>query len=214
MKILLLTPSTLNLRNSLILEYIKDYNKVFKDTSNRFRFIVNREGGFLDKEDLIQELYLKLIDNLDKKISSGEDFSPLSDKSYLYRSSSNWMKNYLRFLSRQKRGQSDEEEEGYVRIYIEDFNPEVFGYDGLDTEVLYETVQAYLDRLSPDYLGLKEVEFEVFKKYFLDDEPQAKIAEALGIRQQRVSDIIRKIKDISIPVIKSDIETMVLSMGM
>jgi len=212
MKILLLTSSSITYRNSLIEESYKKYLRTFKDTSHRFSFLCVREGGSLDKEDLIQELFIKLIDNIDKSINEEKDLEKFDDSSFIYWSSSNWMKNYAKTLFRQKRGY-DPEEEAYVRVYIEDINPEVLSYDGKDIELLFEEVERYLSKLDNKYLSLSETEFEVMKLYYFNDKTQTEIANSLGVRQQRVSEMLKKVREVAIPIIKEDIELLVAMHG-
>jgi len=211
-KLIFLTSSKIKERNNIINNNIDILDKVFKESSKRFLFMLNREANIFDKEDLYQELFIYLFNKIDSSLSENKKSSLLAsleekDMKYLYSSCRNWSIDISRKYSERRRKVSEEDD--YVRIYIDDLREEVFSYDGRDMSILFDIVQQYIDKLTPEYLGITEEELDILKEYFFEDLSQEEIAEIHDVYQQKISRTIRKLKQVAIPKIKTDIELLV-----
>jgi RNA polymerase sigma factor (sigma-70 family) len=177
---------------------IYEYNRMILKCANQYREHI--ENMNIDMEDLVQEAYIKLLENLDKF----DEERGLKPATFIWTVSNNAMINYInkeKLRGEVKLNFSD------MAVYNEEEN-ELMEFDPID-EGMLDLEEAYLReeqvafaRNAVEDLAatLSTVQQRVLYDIILSEDPptQAHLAEELGISQQAVSKILNKLGDMLI----------------
>lgn len=157
------------------MEYnISDFEKVYEAYSGRVRNIIFRMNGEDELDDLIQNTFIKIYQNLEK--FKGES----SIETWIYRIAVNTVKDYKKARSRKS----------WLSLFQPDHEVEVMIEDYTDKKI--EIKEAY--KLIRDKLSLKHQ--EVIVLYSFEDLDVSKISKILKIPEGTVKSRLHKVHNV------------------